>query len=323
MEGTTNIMEKLSFVIPCYGSELTIEFVINEIDAIMSQRPEYEYEIICVNDCSPDNVLSVLRNIVATNPRVAVADLTRNMGKHAAVMAGYSLINGDIIINLDDDGQCPMPDLWDLIEPLNDGYDMSMAKYPEKKQSRFKNFGSSVNRRMSQSLLDRPKGMSIENFSAVKRFVIDEILKYKNPYPYLEGLFLRTTSRIANVEMEQRERISGSGYFTFYKSLKLWLNGFTAFSVKPLRLASFFGMIVAIVGFIAGLGIIIRKLFFVPEMQMGYPSLIVALLFLGGVIMIMLGLLGEYIGRIYISLNNSPQYVIREVFKDNVDTENH
>jgi len=308
---------KLSFVIPCYGSEQIIEFVINEIDETMSQKPEYDYEIVCVNDCSPDNVISVLKNIVNANERVIVADLTRNMGKHAAVMAGYSLISGDIIVNLDDDGQCPIPHLWDLLEPLEKGYDISMARYPKKKQSSFKNFGSHVNTRMSQMLLSQPKNLAIESFSAIKRFIVDEVLKYQNPYPYLDGLYIRATDRIANVEMEHRERVEGVGSFTFRKSFSLWLNGFTAFSVKPLRLASLLGVFIALGGFITGVVVILQRLFIYPDMPLGYPSTIVILLFVSGIIMAMLGMLGEYIGRIYISLNNSPQYVIREIIKGN------
>jgi len=304
---------KLSFVIPCYGSEDAIAFVISEIDEVMAERPEFEYEIICVNDCSPDNVYDVLKSLANANPRIIFADLTRNMGKHAAVMAGYSLATGDIIVNLDDDGQCPIPSLWKLLEPLDNGYDISMAKYYVKKQSSFKNFGSRINAAMSRYLLGKPKNLSMENFSAIKKFIIDEILKYKNSYPYLEGLYIRTTSKIANVEMEQRERVAGRGNFTFGRSLKLWLNGFTAFSVIPLRIASFFGAFVAAAGFLLGLFIIIRRLFFFPGMQMGWPSTFVLILFIGGVLMLMLGMLGEYIGRIYISINNSPQYVIREI----------
>lgn len=307
---------KLSFVIPCYGSELTIENVINEITGVMAQKPDYDYEIICVNDCSPDNVYSILLSIASKNPRVTVVDLTKNMGKHAAVMAGYSLVSGDIIVNLDDDGQSPMPELWNLLEPLKNGYDISIAKYLKKKQSKFKNFGSSINAMMSRFLLGRPKGLAFDNFSVVKRFIIDEVLKYQNPYPYLEGLYLRSSNRITNVVMDERERVAGKGNYTFVKSTQLWLNGFTAFSVKPLRLASVLGTIIATVGFIAGIWVIVRKLFIFPEMQLGYPSLIVTLLFIGGILMVMLGLLGEYIGRIYISLNNSPQYVIREVIRN-------
>ncbi|MDR1603974.1 MAG: glycosyltransferase [Gracilibacteraceae bacterium] len=316
-------MPKLSFVIPCYGSELTIERVIAEIGLVATQKPEYDYEIICVNDSSPDNVLPLLRRLAASDPRLTVVDLSRNMGKHSAVMAGYSLATGDIIINLDDDGQSPMPHLWELLLPLSEGYDISMAKYPRKMQSRFKNFASRINAEMAHLLLGKPRSLAFENFSAVKRFVIDEVLKYQNPYPYLDGLYLRSTGKIANVVMEQRERSDGRGGFTFLKSLKLWLNGFTAFSVKPLRISTFLGAAVALAGFIYGLWIIIRKLFLVPEMSTGYPSIMSALLFIGGMIMMMLGMLGEYVGRIYISINKSPQYVIREIIHGGAQIEDN
>ncbi|MBD5103973.1 MAG: glycosyltransferase, partial [Ruminococcaceae bacterium] len=138
-------MMKFSFVIPCFRSELTVEDVISEIHSKMSEKKAIDYEIIAVNDCSPDNVLSVLKNIAAADDQVKVIDLAKNGGKHAAIMAGYSIVTGDIIINLDDDGQCPLDKLWDLTEPLFGNYDISIAKYPTKKQSMFKNFGSAIN----------------------------------------------------------------------------------------------------------------------------------------------------------------------------------
>ena len=147
----------------------------------------------------------------------------------------------------------------------------------------------------------------------MKRFICDEILRYKNPYPYVDGLLLSSTSRIANVTMEENERISGNTGFTLYKSLRLWMNGFTAFSVKPLRMATFLGSLVAMSGFIFALIIIIRK-FTNPAIVEGYSSIMAAILIVGGVIMVLLGLIGEYIGRIYICINNSPQYVIRSTY---------
>lgn len=309
---------KFSFVIPCYHSELTIKDVIDEIRCKMMERSDCDYEIIAVNDCSPDSVLLILKELAENNGKLKVIDLAKNSGKHAAVMAGYSVAKGDVIINLDDDGQCPMDKLWDLIEPLNNGYDISMAKYPEKKQSTFKNFGSKINAIMSQFLIGKPKSLYISNFSAMKRFVVDEIIRYDKPYPYIEGLMLRTTSKIYNVEMEERERAAGVGHYTFIKSLKLWLNGFTAFSVKPLRISTILGAICALIGFVFGTVTIINKLIH-PEMQAGYSSTMAVLLFIGGMIMMMLGMIGEYIGRIYICINNSPQYVIRETV--NIDRE--
>lgn len=309
---------KFSFVIPCYHSELTIKDVIDEIRCKMMECSDWDYEIIAVNDCSPDNVLLRLKDLAENNGKLKVIDLAKNSGKHAAVMAGYSVAKGDIIVNLDDDGQCPMDKLWDLIEPLNNGYDISMAKYPVKKQSAFKNFGSKINSLMAQFLIGKPRNLYLSNFSAMKRFVVDEIKKYDKPYPYMDGLMLRTSSQIANVDMEERERAAGVGHYTFIKSLKLWLNGFTAFSVKPLRISTVLGAICALIGFVFGTVTIINKLIH-PEMQAGYSSTMAVLLFIGGMIMMMLGMIGEYIGRIYICINNSPQYVIRETV--NIDRE--
>lgn len=305
-------MKKISFVIPCYGSEKTIEFVINEIIENVEKKSEYDYEIITINDSSPDNVISVLKEIALHNKSVKVLDLAKNFGKHSAVMAGFSVVTGDYVVCLDDDGQCPMERLWDLLEPvISDSADYSMAEYSKKKQSGFKNFGSSVNSLMSHILINKPKNLRFTNFKAMKRYIVDEMLKYDNPYPYIEGLTLRTTKNIVTVPMEERDRFAGVGHFTFSKSLSLWMNGFTAFSVKPLRISTIVGLICAVVGFIFGIVVVLRKIIN-PVIAMGYSSTMAVLLFIGGMIMLMLGLIGEYIGRIYISLNNSPQYVIRE-----------
>lgn len=305
-------MTKLSFVIPCYGSELTIEKVVSEIDQVMKLRENFDYEIITVNDCSPDGVYHVLKNLAKTHPKLTVVDLSKNMGKHSAMMAGFSLIRGDYVVNLDDDGQCPMDRLWDLFDALGDNFDVSMAKYPIKKQSGLKNFGSKVNATMSTILLSKPKNLQFSNFFIAKKYIVDEIKNYRNPYPYMEGLILRSTRRIINVDMEERDRHAGQGNFTLMRSFSLWLNGFTAFSVKPLRVATLLGFITAFLGFLYGTYIIISKIFNITSV-LGYSSTMAVILFLGGAIMVMLGLVGEYIGRIYICINDSPQFVIREI----------
>lgn len=302
---------KLSFVIPCYRSEGLIGAVFQQIKETVLTR--CDYEIIAINDCSPDNVLNELLAFAEKDAHITVIDFAKNMGKDSALMAGYARSSGDIVVTLDDDGQCPMDRLWDLLKPLEEGYDVSFAKYPHKKQSRFKNFGSSVNDLMTCVLIGKPKNLMLSNFVAMKRFICDEILRYKNPYPYVDGLLLSSTSRIANVLMEENERISGSTGFTLYKSLRLWMNGFTAFSVKPLRVATVLGSLVAFSGFVFALIIIIRKLTD-PAIAEGYSSIMAAILIIGGVIMVLLGLIGEYIGRIYICINNSPQYVIRSAY---------
>ncbi len=302
----------ISFVIPCYASEGSVALVIDEIRQTVAQRPGFDFEVVAVNDCSPDNVLSVLRAEAARDSRVKVADLAKNGGRHNALMAGCHFARGDYVVFIDDDLQCPTDQLWNLLAPLECGdFDVSIARYPKKTQSALKNFGSWVNNAVSNWILDKDRELRFSNFSAMKRFVRDEIIRYTNPYPYLSGLMLRTTSRVANVDMEERERTIGEGHYTFRKSFALWMNNLTAFSVKPLRFATTCGILCAVAGVLMAVYTVIHKLL-VPSIAAGYSSLMSALFFIGGMIMFMLGLIGEYIGRIYISLNNSPQFVIRE-----------
>lgn len=306
-------IKKISFLIPCYGSEKTVGIVIDEIDKKVAERKdEYQYEVIAINDHSTDNVWNVLLKIANKNPNVKLVNLAKNMNRPGALMAGMSKVSGEIIVLMDDDGQCPMEHLWDLLKPIEEGHDVSIAKYPKYKQSLFKSFGTVVNRKMTEIIMDKPKGLSFTNFSAMKRYIVDEIIKYKNPYPYMTGLLLRTTSDIVNVEMEERERITGSTNFTLKKMFNLWINGFTTFSIKPLRISTIIGCVTAMIGFIYGIYIIIHKLVVHTTIVQGYSSTMAVLLFIGGMIMMMIGMIGEYVGRIYISINNSPQYVIKE-----------
>lgn len=307
-------MQKISFVIPCYGSEKTISFVIDEIVRKLKEREhDFDYEIIAVNDCSPDNVWSVLLNEHDKNPKVKLLEMARNMNRPGAVMAGLNNVSGDIAIVMDDDGQCPMDSLWDLLSPIEqEEADVSMAKYPERKQSLFKDFGTIVNKRMTEYILDKPRDLEFTNFMAIRRNVVNEMIKYQNPYPYMTGLLLRSTKHIVNVPMEERTRHDGkSTTFTFAKLLGLWMNGLTAFSVKPLRLSSLLGFLFAMAGFAFGLYLIVRKLIH-PQVEVGYSSIMAGIVIIGGLIMLMLGIMGEYLGRIYICLNKSPQYVVRE-----------
>lgn len=306
---------KLSFVIPCYRSENIVMSVVNEIVEKMKERSDYTYEIIMINDQSPDNVWQVIKKAAQENPCITVIDLAKNVGKHAALMAGYSICSGDIVVCVDDDSQCPLDCLWELLAPIvEQDYDVSIAKYSQKKQSGLKNFGSVVNDLMLRKLLSKPKDLQVSNFFAFKKYICEEMLRYQNPYPYIIGLYLRSTSRIINVPMEERERESGTGGYTFRKSVALWMDGFTAFSIKPLRFSTFCGFLFAAIGFFYAIIVVLRKLIY-PEIMIGYSSLMAALLFIGGMLMLMLGLIGEYLGRIYISINNSPQYVIREMYR--------
>lgn len=309
------VKKRISFVIPCYRSEKTIQEVIDEIIRVVSEKKEYDYEIICVNDGSPDQVGKVIGKLAEENTKIKYIEFVKNKGKHAAILAGHAYVTGEFVVDMDDDCQSPVYELWRLLAPVeNDECDVATANYFKKKESFLKRFGSWVNMQTSSIMLDKPKGMIIDNLSVMKRLISDEIIKYKNPYPYFEGLVFSITRRVNVVMMEQRERgdDNRTGY-TFAKSLALWSNGLTAFSVKPLRIASVAGLIFAIAGFIWGISIIVKKLVFHSIVVMGYSSLSAIMLFASGLMMLMLGMLGEYIGRIYISINSLPQYTIKDV----------
>jgi undecaprenyl-phosphate 4-deoxy-4-formamido-L-arabinose transferase len=228
-------------------------------------------------------------------------------------MAGFRYSDGDICVALDDDGQTPANQVERLLNAIEDGADAVYAKYDHKKHSGFRNFGSRVNDMMLRIMLSKPKELFVSSYFAVRRFVVEDMIRYENSYPYVIGLVLRSTKRIVNVDIDHRDRMEGASGYTLKKLLGLWFNGFTAFSVKPLRIATFLGGMSACIGLLYGLYVIIRRLLFpIPAEAMGFAALMSAIVFFGGMILLMLGLIGEYIGRIYISMNNSPQYVIRD-----------
>ncbi len=299
---------KLSFVIPCYGSEKTISHVVSDIvETVSGNNP---YEIICVNDCSPDDVYKVLEELAAKNRSIKVVNLAKNFGQHNAMMAGYHYATGDIIITLDDDGQTDPKACYKLIEAINEETDVVYARYPSKKHNIFRNFGTWMSRMMKIWLCDWPKTLTGTSYFVAKRFVIDEIKKYENPYTFPTGLIIRVTKKVRNVDIEHHEREFGKSGYTLRKLIGLWLNGFTQFSVKPLRISTFLGAFLAFLGFLFSVCIVVKKILN-PAIPIGYSSIMCVLLFVGGMLMLMLGLIGEYIGRIYICLNKAPQYVIR------------
>lgn len=305
-------MSKLvSFVIPCYRSALTLRKVVEEVDTTMAAMDGYEYEMVLVNDCSPDETFSVIRQLCTENRKIKGVNLARNFGQHAALMAGFAHVTGEVVVCLDDDGQTPADEVGKLLAAIEEGADVAYAKYENKKHSLFRNFGSRINDLMTRVMLGKPKELYVSSYFAMKRFVAEEIIRYDNAYPYVIGLVLRTTKNIVNVSVTHREREVGTSGYTLRKLINLWVNGFTSFSVKPLRMATFMGAICAFAGFAYAIYTIIKK-FVNPAVPLGFSSLMSAILFIGGMLMLMLGLIGEYIGRIYVCMNHSPQYVIRE-----------
>lgn len=303
--------KNISVVIPCYCSEKTLSSVVFDTINTLKIR-KVSFEIILVNDCSKDDTWSVIKKLHNKFPSVVYGiNFAKNFGQHAAIMAGYRESKGDIVISLDDDGQTDPKFIWKLVDKLNEGYDIVVAKYPVLKENVFRRLGSQINKIMAEILVEKPKEVRGSSFTAIRRYIIDDMIKYDKPYPYLAGLMYRATQNVTEVEIEHHDRQEGKSGYSFKKLINLIMNGFTAFSVKPLRVATYLGFVTAIVGFIYAIVIVIRRLTN-SILELGYSSIMASILFIGGIIMVLLGLIGEYIGRIYISINNSPQYVIKE-----------
>lgn len=313
-------MQKISFVIPCYHSAQTVGNVVRDIVDTVLVRSEFQYEIILVNDNPPDDTWRVICEMCRNNPNIHGICFTKNFGQHAALMAGYRKVTGDIVVSLDDDGQNPPQEMFKLIDALNEKTDLVYAKYIQKKRSLFRNFGSKVNDWMVQWLLNKPKELYLASYYAAKRFIIDEMVKCENPFPYIDGLALRSTSEYINVDIVHKERAAGNSGYSIAKLLGLWMNGLTSFSVKPLRIATFSGFCISLIGLVLAIIIIIQKLILKDAVSAGWPSIMTVVLILDGAIMIMLGLVGEYVGRIYVTMNKSPQYVIKDEVNP-IDTE--
>ncbi len=273
---------------------------------------EKDYELILVNDSSPDSTFDVISMLAQKDSHVVGIDLAKNFGQHSAIFAGLRYASGEVIVCLDDDGQTPPESIPELLSAIDSGADVVYAKYENKQHSSFRNFGSKVNDWMADKLLGKPKDLYLSSFFAMRQYVMKEVLKYENPFVYLPGLILRTTKHICNVVVPHHKRETGTSGYTFGKLLRLWLNGFTAFSVKPLRIADIAGCVVAGGGFLYLLYTLVMYAVR-PGTVAGWHSLMAVLLILGGSIMLMLGVMGEYLGRVYISLNRAPQYVVRNI----------
>ena len=300
----------ISIIIPVYNSEKTIGCVVEK--TISAIENYYKYEIILINDGSIDNSSQVCKNIVDKNSSIRLINLSKNFGQHNAILAGLRFVKGDYIIFLDDDLETIPDEIPKLLNKIQEGYDVVYANYENKKNNFFRNIGTAINNLMSRLLLNKPKHVRTSSFFIIRKYLVKELIKYKGPYPYMSGLIFRTTNNIGVVYTKLGSRIHGSSNYNFKKLLSLWTNGFTNFSVKPLRISFFLGVLISIISFILAIIFIIRKIIN-PEIFIGWTSIIVVLLFFSGIQLVVMGFIGEYIGRVFLSLNKQPQYIIKEI----------
>jgi glycosyltransferase involved in cell wall biosynthesis len=300
-------------VIPVYNGEQSIGRLTDELVSVLKEL--YNLEIVLVNDNSPDNSETVCEGLFKKYPDiVCFFSLAKNVGEHNAVMAGLNQATGDYMVIMDDDFQNPITEVVKLVNyAAQNDCDVTYTYYRKKKHSFFRNLGSRFNDKVANVMLKKPKNLYLSSFKALNRFIVDEIKKYDLPYPYIDGLILRTTDKIAKVEVEHRERAIGRSGYTFTKLVRLWLNMFTSFSILPLRVSAIMGMIFSLLGLALGVFTVIEKLAN-PDLPIGYAATIVVISIFAGIQLLSLGMIGEYVGRIFMSFNKKPQYTIRKRF---------
>ena len=302
---------QISIVIPVYNGAATIATLVDRLVDVLGTNA---LQIVLVNDGSPDHSDEVCRTLSVRFPEIITyVKLARNFGEHNAVMAGLRHARGDYVVTMDDDLQNPPEEVIRLIEhACQHGYDIVYTYYPRKRHHWFRNLGSRVNDRVATIMLDKPRDLYLSSFKCLNRFTVVEIVKYTGPFPYIDGLALRCTRNIGKLEVRHEPRQAGCSNYTFRKLVRLWLNMFVNFSILPLRVSTVTGLVFSIFGFVLAVWGFTEKIVR-PDLPVGWSSVIVAIVLFSGVQLVMLGLVGEYLGQLFLSSNQTPQYVVREV----------
>jgi len=303
---------KIDIVIPVYNSESCLL----ELSKQLSEKLEnISHRIIYVNDNSHDNSWTLLKQISKNTNNVIAINLAKNFGQDCAIMAGLNHAKGDFIVIMDDDLQhdpVAIPLLLDNIRKTKS--DVSYANFRRKEQSIIKNCGSWLNDKVANIVLKKPDDIYLSPFKILKNSLVEKIIQYDGPYPYIDGLIFRYTTNITQVLVSHHKRFSGKSNYSIAKSISVWLRVLTNFSVIPLRISTYIGIFSAIIGFLMGLFFIFLHFMGIGSPE-GWPSLIVSILFIGGIQLIALGTIGEYVGRSFLYQNKEPQYIIDEIEK--------
>lgn len=302
-------MIALSIVIPVYNGAGSIQRLVHELARL---EVPGGVELILVNDGSADGSWSVIQQMVESPPMPIIAmDLARNFGEHNAVMAGYAAASGDFMINIDDDFQNPPSEVLKLYAyaKANPELDVVYTRYAEKHHTTFRNLGSRFNDLVARFMIDKPKGLYLSSFRCINRFLCDRVLSYAGPYPYIDGLILENTRRIGRLTVVHAPRAEGRSGYTLRKLVRHWMMMFVNFSVMPLRISSVIGALFSIVGFVMALVAMFE--YFFRDTPQGWASLVSVVLVFAGIQLLTLGLIGEYLGRLYLMQRGKPQYAVR------------
>ena len=302
----------ISVCIPCYRSAKNLPIVVEGIKEEFAKNDNYDYQLVLVNDGSPDDTFGVILKLCEEDKKITGINLSRNYGQPSAKLAALKEARGDVVVFMDDDGQHPAYGIFKLVDKLNEGYDVVYADFKKKQHSTFKRITSNLHNWIAEFMGNKPKGIRRSSFSAWSRMVVDAMINYKSPFISIGSFLMRITSKYANVEIEHQKRISGTTGYTLKKLFGMWLNIFISFSMIPLRIATWLGFLFSGCSFIWMIYLLVRSIIR-PIKVSGYTSTMLAILFVGGVILVILGIMGEYLGRIYMTVSGMPQYNVREV----------
>jgi len=299
---------KLSICIPVYNGAKTIARLIAKV---VQSLPEYELEFVLVNDGSKDNSHEVCLDLVEKYSNLKYIELRRNYGEHNAVMCALNHTTGDYAVIMDDDFQNPPSEIIKMVEEAqSESYDVVYSKYKKKKHHFFRNLGSRFNDVVATLLLKKPNELYLSSFKVISKELIAEVIKYKGPFPYIDGLILRATDNISTVYVQHDSRQEGDSNYTLGKLINLWLNMFINFSIVPIRFISMLGIITSVISLFLAIYFLVERITS-NSIPSGWASMVVLLLFLGGVQTFSLGVIGEYIGKNYLDNNATPQWTIK------------
>lgn len=312
METTENHPE-VSFVVPLYNTGKALPLL---LDAFRSLSLTETWELVLVDDGSSDGTFAAAKQLLEGFPApVILVELARNFGEHAAVLEAYRRSRGRFVVNLDDDLQNPLSEALKLLRHLREsGAEAVYSSYAEKKHHWARNVLSWLANRSATFLLGKPGDLYLSSFRALRRELVERIVRYRGPYPYIDGLILGATNRIETLEVHHEERVGGRSGYTPRKLIRLAMSLLFDFSVMPLRIASLLGGLLCLLGVLILAEVVIETLF-VGQRQLGWGSLMGALAVFSGAQLLMLGLIGEYLGRAFLTVSGKPQSLVREVIQ--------
>lgn len=301
-------MKEISIVIPVYNSQDTVHLISEKIKEALK---DFDYEQIMVNDCSRDNSWEEIKKEADVNSNLIGINLRKNSGQDSAILAGLNYAKGNWIVIMDDDLQHSPSDIIKLYNEVKKGYDVCYANFEQKKQKFWKNAGSWFNGKVSEIVINKPKDIYLSPFKIMSRSVVTEMIKFNNLYPYIDGLIFQITNKITQIDIEHHEREIGKSNYSLIKSMKVFFRMLFGFSTKPLTFAAYTGFFVSILGFILLVKYFVDYLMGKADVA-GWTTIVILILFIGGLLLMSIGIIGVYIGRTYLTINNTPKFLVGE-----------